>query len=254
MFRDAAEVERAERDQDADTARIAVAVDTAQRAAAALPIRQADPDETRKEWSAIRDRTILAVRDVRHNVIKRAKLAKDTERWMVEKWLREINDGRILREFTADLERVPTAGLLDYLRYLIGFADIARIQSINAVFAARADKQPYEAVFDRMLGQFTLSRCGPLGARIARIYELAELVDVKIFNLFSAHCTSGRPSVPASPSLPRIEGPSIRATDVDMSLPGAPGGAVAVLQEPSGSAPSLPPAPVAPAPLLIAAQ
>jgi hypothetical protein len=255
MFRDAAEVERAERDQEADFARIAAAVETAQKAIAALAARPLGPDTTRKEWAAIRDRTILGIRDVRHNVIKRARLARETERWMVEKWLREINDGRILRELAAELQRMPTAGLLDYLRYLIGFADIARIQSVSAVFTARADKQGYEAAFDAMLRQFTLSQCGALGARIARIHELSEMVDARIFNLFSAPCTSRQPSPAVPQRLPRIEGPGIGAIAVDPGLAGAPREALALLQKPSGHEPS-PPSPlastVAPPALLIA--
>ena len=103
MFKDATEAERAERDQDADYARIDAAIDAAETAIAALEGRQLSPDERGKEWFALRDRTILAIRNVRHNIIKRANEAKLTERWMVEKWLREVNDGSILREFAADL-------------------------------------------------------------------------------------------------------------------------------------------------------
>lgn len=191
---------------------------------------------------------------MRHNVIKRAKLARETERRMVEKWLREINDGRILREFAAELQQVPTAGLLDYLRYLIGFADIARIQSVNAVFAARPDKHGYKAAFDAMLGQFTLSQCGLLGARIARIHELAEIVDAKIFDLFSAQGTPRRPSLALSQSLPRVEGPSIGALDVDTALAGAPRGALAVLESPSRHEVSRALSPAGPPALLIAAE
>jgi hypothetical protein len=139
MFKDATEVERAERDQDADFARIDAAIDAAEKAITALEGRQLCPDKRRKEWSAIRDRTILAIRDVRDNIIKRATQAKQTESWMVKKWLREVSDGRVLREFTADLQKVPTRGLVDYLRYLIQFGDLARIQSVSAVFAVRPD-------------------------------------------------------------------------------------------------------------------
>jgi hypothetical protein len=63
MFKDGVEAERAARDQDADWARIDAAIDLAGQDTAALQTRQIDPDETRKEWFAIRDRTILAVRD-----------------------------------------------------------------------------------------------------------------------------------------------------------------------------------------------
>ncbi len=252
MFRDAFEVERAERDQDADSARINVAIDAAEKAIAALATQQLYPDETRKEWSAIRDRTIIAIRNVRHNVIKRANFAKQTERWMVEKWLHEINDGWILGEFTADMQKVPTRGLLDYLRYLIQFGDLARIQSINAVFSARSDNQRYKSSFDKMLGQFTLSQCGVIGARIAKIYEWAELVDARILHLFSAHCTTRRPSLTVSLPLPRVEGPSIGALDVDLSLARVPRRANQFLQKPFTDDLSRPSSSVAAAALLIA--
>jgi hypothetical protein len=76
MFKSASEVERAERDQSADCARIDAALDSAKNNIAALESQQHGPDEIRKEGSAIRDRTILGIRDVRHNVVKRAAVAK----------------------------------------------------------------------------------------------------------------------------------------------------------------------------------
>ena len=219
MFRDAAEVERAERDQEADSARIAAAVDTAHKAIAALAARPLGPGAACKEWAGIRDRTILGIRDVRHNVIKRAKLARETERRMVEKWLREINDGRILREFAAELQQVPTAGLLDYLRYLIGFAaSPASRASTRCLQRARtntATKPPSTQCWDN-------SRCRNAdfsGARIARIHELAEIVDAKIFDLFSAQGTPRRPSLALSQSLP---GSKARASARSMSIPLSP--------------------------------
>ena len=213
MFRDLDEVERAERLQDADCARIEVAVDAAERAIAALEARQPGPDERRKELSAIRDRTILATRDVRHNIVNRANKAKQTERWMVQKWLSEVNEGRILNELTADLQKMPTKGLLDYLRYLIEFNELARIQSVNAVFAARPDNARYAAAFEKVLGQFTLSKCGVLGARIARIYQSAESIDARIVQVLSAHCILKRSSAPASQSLARVRAPMLAPKD-----------------------------------------
>jgi hypothetical protein len=77
MLKDGVEVERAARDQDADWARIDAAIDLAGQGIAALQTRQLHPDEARKEWFAIRDRTMFAVRDVRRNMIRRATEAKD---------------------------------------------------------------------------------------------------------------------------------------------------------------------------------
>ena len=224
MFKDPTDVERAERDQEADSARINAAAEAVEKAIIALMTRQLDPTEIRNEWSAIRDRTILAIRHVRHNIIKRATTAKETERWMVEKWLGEVNDAKILHQFTADLQKVPTRDLVDYLRYLIQVGDLARIQSVNAVFAARADNRRYKAGFDKMLGQFTLSQCGTIGARIAKICDLAESVDLKITHLFSAHYMSKRPCLAVSEPLPRLEGPSIGAPeDNELGCPTTPG-------------------------------
>src|SRR5262245_28789755 len=79
MFKGAIEVERAERDQDADCARIDAAIQLAEQDITALQSRQLDSDKARKEWFAIRDRTILTVRDVRRNMIRRANEAKETQ-------------------------------------------------------------------------------------------------------------------------------------------------------------------------------
>jgi hypothetical protein len=220
IFKDPTEVERAARDQDADCARIHAAIDAAEKAMAAVEDQQLYPDERRHEWCAIRDQTILGVRHVRHNIIQRAAEAKQTERWMVHKWLSQVNDGRVLREFTADLEQVPTNVLVDYLRYLIRFGDLARMQSVSAVFAARQDNQRYRPTFDNMLGQFTLSQCWPLGERIAKIYRLAVDMDMKITDLF-AHCTTKRLCATSQPPS-RVEAPSLRAPDVNAALPSKP--------------------------------
>lgn len=216
MFKDADEVERAEREQTADCARIDAAIDAAEKAIAAVEARQPYPDERREQLSAIRDRTILAIRNVRHNIMQRASKAKQTERWMVQKWLHEVNDGRILREFTADLQKVPTQRLLDYLCYLVRIDDLARIQSVNAIFAERADKERYAAAFEKMVGQFTLSKCGVLGARIAKIYQSAESIDTKIAQVLSAHYTIKRSSAPAPLPLAQVEAPMIAATDIHL--------------------------------------
>ena len=73
MLKDAIE---AERDQDTDCARIDAAIVLSERDIAALEDRQLDSDEVRKQWSAIRDRTILAIRDLVHNVAKRERRQK----------------------------------------------------------------------------------------------------------------------------------------------------------------------------------
>jgi hypothetical protein len=199
MLKDVAEAEEAERDQDADCARIDAATAVAEREIAALEGQRLEPHEMRREWSAIRDRTILAIRDVRRNIAKRARDAKETEIWIVEKLLRQESDGRIQQEFSATLREVPTKALLDYLRYLIEVGDLARIQSVCGVFAGRDDRQRYQVAFDSMVSQFAFAESGALGERVVRIRRSAEKVDERVAALFCGH-SDQRSLVPAQPA------------------------------------------------------
>lgn len=211
MLRDAIEAERAERDQDADCARIDAAIGLAKQDIAFLQGRQLDPDEMREKWSAIRDRTIFVIRDVRRNIVKRANEAKETERWMIEQLLREESNGGVIREFSAELQEVPTKALLDYLRYLIQIDDLARIQSVRVAFAARVDRQRYDASFDRMLAQFALEKYGDLGKRLVRICRWAEKTDAAVAALFCALGTINRSCAPTSQRQAYLEAPMIDA-------------------------------------------
>ena len=201
MLNGAVEAEQAERDQDADCARIDAAIALAEQDIAAFEDRQPAPDEIRKQWFAIRDRTILAIRDVRNNVVRRANEAKATERWMIEKLMREGIDERVLREFSITLKGVPTKELVDYLRYLIQIGDRARIQTIREVFAARDDRQAYNVSFDKMLAQFAVAEYGDLGERLTRICRLAEKVDARLANLFCAYGITNRSRALSPPRL-----------------------------------------------------
>ena len=53
MLKGVIEAERAERDQEADCARINAAIGLAEQDIAALESRQLEPDEMREKWSAI---------------------------------------------------------------------------------------------------------------------------------------------------------------------------------------------------------
>jgi hypothetical protein len=213
MLKDVIEAERAEQDQDADCARIDAATALAEQEIAALEGQHLGPHEIRREWSAIRDRTILAIRDVRRNIAKRAHDAKETETWIIEKLCQE-SDGRVLREFSATLQEVPTRGLLDYLRYLIQIGDLARIQSICVVFAGRDDHQRYNVAFNRMLSQFALAECGVLGERVARICRSAEKADARVADLFCAYGDQ-RSRAPTSQQPAQIEALMIDHLDID---------------------------------------
>jgi hypothetical protein len=191
MLKDGVKVERAARDQDADWARIDAAIDLAGQGIAALQTRPLHPDEARKEWFAIRDRTMFAVRDVRRNMIRRATEAKDAQMWVVEKFFREKANRNPLHEFAATLQDTPTKGLLDYLCYLVRVGDRDRVQCIRAVFKARIDSYRNNVTFERMLVGFAFADFAELGERFARICHLAEKADARVADLFADHGATG---------------------------------------------------------------
>jgi len=209
----AVEAEQAERDQAADCARIDDAIALSERDIAALEDLPLDTHEMRKEWSAIRDRTILTIRDVLHNVAKRAAEAKATEDWMTQKLVPKESDRMVIGEFSVALREVPTSKLVDYLRYLIQIEDQARVQSVRMVFTGREDHKAYDATFGKLLAQFALAEDGDLGERLARIRRLPERVDARIANLFGVYSITNRSHALMLPQLRQIEAPMIDACD-----------------------------------------
>ena len=159
------EAEQAERDQHADYARIDDAIRLAEQNIAALESRQLEPHETRKKWLAIRDRTILAIREARGNMIKRANEAKETRSRMIETFFRDVPSPH---EFSSALQDVPTKGLLDYVNYLIRVGDVGRVQCIRVVFKARGDHHRYDLTFEKVLAQFALAEFGGFEERLTR--------------------------------------------------------------------------------------
>ena len=217
MLIDALAAECAERDQDADCARIDAAISSSERDIAVLEDQQLDSEELRKQWSAIRDRTILDIRDVVNNVVNRAAEARATETWMIQALEREESDKAVTNEFSVALKEVPTRKLVDYLGYLVQIGDRARIQSVRMVFAAREDRKAYDVTFGRMLAQFALAEYGDLAGRLTRICRLAEKVDARIANLFYAYSITNRSRSLVPPQLAQVKAPRIDAVDVDMA-------------------------------------
>jgi hypothetical protein len=73
-----------ERRQLADYARVDYAITKGEDEIAALEELRLGPDELRRETSVVRDRTVLAVREVRKNMAKRAITAKNMRGSLVE--------------------------------------------------------------------------------------------------------------------------------------------------------------------------
>jgi hypothetical protein len=181
------EAEQAEREQH--DARIDDAIRLAEQIIAALESRQLEPHETRKKWLAIRDRTILAIREARGNMIKRANEAKETRSWMVETFFSKSNGNS---EFSAILQDIPTKGLLDYLRYLISVGDVDRVQCIRDVFKARSDRRQYDVTFEKMLARFAFAEFGDFEERLTRICGSADKADAKLADVFAAYGSTSR--------------------------------------------------------------
>ena len=176
---------QAERDQEADCARIDAAVHLAKTHRAAL----AGPDATHKDWSVNRDRIILTIRDVRHNVMRRADLAKETRKRMIETFFRK--KGIVApSDYSAMIQHIPTNGLLNYLRYLIRIGELERVQGVRAAFENRLDRHPYVSAFEEIVAECALTDSGgDLGKGLARICRLAADADAKIADLWFGHGT-----------------------------------------------------------------
>src|SRR5262249_55629709 len=73
-----------ERHQLADYARVDYAITKGEDEIATLEKRSLEPNELRRETAVVRDRTVLAVREVRNNMAKRAITAKNMQGSLVE--------------------------------------------------------------------------------------------------------------------------------------------------------------------------
>src|SRR5215471_953606 len=96
---------QAEREQEADCARIDAAVRLAETALAAL----ASSNEAHKRRCELRDRTILTVADVRRNIIRRAKQAQEMRREMIEAFFNGRVPSQSTIEYAAMLHDVSTS-------------------------------------------------------------------------------------------------------------------------------------------------
>src|SRR5258708_39746507 len=108
-----------ERYQLADYARVDYAITKGEDEVAALEELCLGPNELRRETSVVRDRTVLAVREVRKNMAKRAITAKNMQGSLVES-LRQRSrfavadtvDATLRARCFACLEGIPTLTVL----------------------------------------------------------------------------------------------------------------------------------------------
>ena len=180
-----------ERRQLADYARVDYAITKGEDEIAALEELWLGPNELRRETSVVRDRTVLAVREVRNNMVKRAITAKNMQGSLVES-LRQRSrfavvdsvDASLRARCFASLECIPTLTLICHFIDAIKAGDFARAESIHFEFLTRKDRHEYVVTSRAIFAQFAPSEPADILKRIAKICRAAEMADARVVDLF----------------------------------------------------------------------
>src|SRR5258707_12371296 len=180
-----------ERHQLADYARVNYAITKGEDEIAALEELRLGPDELRRQTSVVRDRTVLAVREVRKNMAKRAITAKNMPGSLVES-LRQRSrfavadtvDASLRARCFASLECIPTVTLLCHFIDAIKAGDFARAESVCFEFHTREDRHKYFVTSWAIFAQFAPSEPADILKRIAKICRAAEMADARVVDLF----------------------------------------------------------------------
>ena len=210
------DVVQAERDQEADCARIDAAVSLAETALAGL----ASSDEAHKRRCELRDGTILSVADVRRNIIRRAKQAEETRKEMIEAFFHNRVPSQSIIEYAAMLHDVSTSALVHHLQYLIRSGDLDRVEGVYHAFQNRADRHRYIGTFDEIAAQGALADSGDeLAKRLARICQLAQETDAKLTNWWLRHISpktrNGIAYEPVEAQPTAASGSNVESSDAD---------------------------------------
>ncbi|HMF25967.1 MAG TPA: hypothetical protein VKG24_28110 [Pseudolabrys sp.] len=180
-----------ERRQLADYARVDYAITKGEDEIAALEELWLGPNKLRRETSVVRDRTVLAVREVRNNMAKRAITAKNMQGSLVES-LRQRSrfavvdsvDASLRARCFASLECIPTLTLICHFIDAIKAGDFARAESIHFEFLTRKDRHEYVVTSRAIFAQFAPSEPADILKRIAKICRAAEMADARVVDLF----------------------------------------------------------------------
>jgi hypothetical protein len=180
-----------ERHQLADYARVDYAITKGEDEIAALEELCFGPNELRRKASIVRDQTVLAVREVRNNMAKRAITAKNIQGSLVES-LRQRSrfavadtiDASLRARCFASLERIPTLTLICHFIDAIKAGDFARAESVRFEFLTREDRHEYAVTSRAIFAQFAPSEPANILKRIAKICRAAEMADARVIDLF----------------------------------------------------------------------
>jgi hypothetical protein len=180
-----------ERHQLADYARVDYAITKGEDEVAALEERRLGPNELRREASVVRDRTVLAVREVRNNMAKRVITAKNMQGSLVE-CLRQRSrfavvdtvDASLRARCFASLECIPTLTLICHFIDAIKAGDFARAESVRFEFLTREDRHEYIVTSRTIFARFAPCESANILKRIAKICRAAEMADARVIDLF----------------------------------------------------------------------
>jgi hypothetical protein len=180
-----------ERCQVADYARVDYAITKGEDKIAALEKLCLEPNELRRETSVVRDRTVLAVREVRNNMAKRAITAKTIQGPLVES-LRQRSrfavvdtvDASLRARCFASFECIPTLTLICHFIDAIKAGDVARAECIRFEFQTREDRHEYAVTSRAIFAQFSPSEPADILKRIAKICRAAEMADARVVDLY----------------------------------------------------------------------
>src|SRR5215470_1345511 len=180
-----------ERHQLADYARVDYAITKGEDEIAALEELCLGPNELRREASVVRDRTVLAVRDVRNNMAKRALTAKNMRGSVVES-LRQRSrfaavdtvDASLRARCFASLECVPTLTLICHFIDAIKAGDLAPAECIRFEFHTREDRYEYVVTSSATFTRFAPCEPADILKRFTKICRAAEMADARVVDLF----------------------------------------------------------------------
>jgi hypothetical protein len=180
-----------ERYQLADYARVDYAITKGEDEVATLEELRLGPNELRRKTSVVRDRTVLAVREVRNNMAKRAITVKNMQESLV-KSLRQRSrfaaedtvDASLRARCFASLECIPTLTLIGHFIDAIKAGDFARAECTRFEFQTRENRHEYVVTSRAIFAQFATSEPADILKRIAKICRASEMADARVIDLF----------------------------------------------------------------------
>lgn len=190
-----------EREQIADEDRIDTAIRRAKNDIAWLQQRQLGLEKLQEAITAIRDRTILAVRDVRKNMQRRSLDAERMQKCFSDEFLHlrarfsrdDDEDKELRRNFLHLLERTPTSNLLKHLRDALEMANFACAELIRFEFGCREDRDAFKTDFESIVQKFSRDDPIEIHKRLANVCKATERVDARVTDLLETVCVGRSP-------------------------------------------------------------